>query len=59
MHELIPIGPLEISVKLPQGIEVRGLRFLVSGDTKSLARQEGWATFQVSSVLDHEVAVIE
>jgi len=59
MDELIPIGPLRIRVKLPPDVAGRGIQCLVSAGSKpSLDLQQRWATFQLPSVLDHEVVVI-
>jgi hypothetical protein len=35
------------------------LRLLVSGGATSPATGDGWARFELRSLLDHEVAVIE
>ena len=59
VHELIPAGPLRVRVRLPENTGGDGVRLLVSGGTKSLARQGSWAAFEAGAVLDHEVAVIE
>lgn len=59
VHELISIGPLEVSLKIPPDVDARALQFLVSRDRKPMARKDHWATFEVSSLLDHEVVVIE
>jgi Hypothetical glycosyl hydrolase 6 len=59
MDELIPIGPLRIRVTLPADVAGQGIQCLVSAGTKpSLDIQQRWATFQLPSVLDHEVVVI-
>ena len=59
VDELIPVGPLRVSVKLPEGVGGRALRLLVSGEKAPLATDGGWHRFTVTSVLDHELAVIE
>jgi hypothetical protein len=59
VDELIPVGPLRVAVRLPDGVPGRRLRLLVSGGTTSPATADGWATFELRSLLDHEVAVIE
>jgi len=59
VHELIPVGPLTVRVKLPQGIRGERLRLTVSGGTSTPVRQNEWARFEVKSILDHEVAVLE
>ncbi|MGD0498410.1 MAG: alpha-amylase family protein [Bryobacteraceae bacterium] len=58
IDELIPIGPLEITVKLPDDVKGRTVQHLVSGAKAPAAVKQGWATFELKSVLDHEVAVI-
>jgi len=58
IHELIPVGPLRVRVKLPPDVDGKSLRLLVSGGGGTMATENGWARFEVRSVLDHEVAVI-
>ncbi|HTB63631.1 MAG TPA: beta-galactosidase [Opitutales bacterium] len=58
-EEIIPVGPLKISVKLPDGVSGKSLRLLVSGQKPTLSVASGWANFELSSILDHEVAVLE
>jgi hypothetical protein len=58
IDELIPVGPLKIRVKLPEGVAGRTLRYLVSGGGGALSVERGWASFECKSVLDHEVVVI-
>lgn len=59
VHELIPVGPLTVRVKLPEGVRCERLRLTVSGETPKPVRQKEWARFEVKSILDHEVAVLE
>jgi hypothetical protein len=58
VHELIPIGPLQVRVKLPA--DVRGGRadLLVSGRAVTTGTTAGWSRLEVTSILDHEVIVI-
>ena len=56
--ELLPVGPLRVSIKLPEGIRGRNLRLLVSGGTGLAATGKGWSRFEIKSILDHEVAVL-
>jgi hypothetical protein len=58
VDELIPIGPLRVRVKLPQGLGGRSAKYLVSAGTAPAAVRQGWAEFEVKSILDHEVVVI-
>jgi Hypothetical glycosyl hydrolase 6 len=58
IDELIPVGPVKVSVRLPREVRGRGVRLLVSGASPVGGVREGWCTFELRSVLDHEVAVI-
>ena len=55
---LLPIGPIRVRVKLPEGVRARNRRFLVSGEKHSVSSNKGWSHFEVKSILDHEVAVL-
>ena len=59
VDELIPVGPLRVRLRLPSGVPGRSLRLLVSGRAAPVVTQAGWSRFEVPSVLDHEVVVIE
>lgn len=52
---LVPIGPVRVSVKGEGG----RVRLLVAGTTPEARSVGGRLTFEVASVLDHEVAVID
>jgi hypothetical protein len=58
IHELIPIGPLKVRVKLPADVNGGNLHFLVAGTRPTASVRDGWASFECRSVLDHEVVVI-
>ena len=58
IHELIPTGPLNVSIKLPQGIAVKNMRFLVNDHSAPASINNGWVNFDVKSVLSHEVIVL-
>lgn len=58
VDELIPIGPLQVKIRLPDGVRGNRAQFLVSKTTASLIVDHGWGAFQVQSILDHEVALI-
>ncbi|HEY5911503.1 MAG TPA: alpha-amylase family protein [Verrucomicrobiae bacterium] len=58
VHELIPIGPLDVCVKLPEDVRGKSLRLLVSGAKASVSTAKGWARFEIRNILDHEVAVL-
>jgi hypothetical protein len=59
IDELIPSGPVQVSVKLPADVHGRGGKMLVSGSSFRPAVASGWATANIPSVLDHEVIVLE
>jgi hypothetical protein len=58
VDELISIGPFHVHVALPKDIPARNVRLLVSGDKHRVATKDGWASFEIKSILDHEVAVL-
>ncbi len=57
--ELIPIGPVEIRLKLPEGAKAHGIRCLVSGNNLEPVEQAGWISVVVEKMVDHEVLVVE
>jgi Hypothetical glycosyl hydrolase 6/TAT (twin-arginine translocation) pathway signal sequence len=60
VEELIPVGPLKVRVKLPEGVQGKRLLLAVSGANNApVTHQAGWAQFEVESLLDHELAVLE
>jgi hypothetical protein len=58
MDELIPVGPIEVKLKLPEGVRGSSIELLVSGGKAAGSPHQGWTTFEVKSIADHEVAVI-
>jgi hypothetical protein len=58
VDELIRVGPFKVSVRVPEGLAPRTCRLLVAGSQKPVRIASGMATFEVESVLDHEVIVI-
>jgi hypothetical protein len=58
MNELIAIGPIGIKLKLAEDVRGTRIQCLVSDHKPSLAFDGGWATFQLPSILDHEVVII-
>jgi hypothetical protein len=58
VDELVAIGPMKVRVALPKDIRIRNARLLVSGNKIRLSAKDGWASFEVRSILDHEVAVL-
>jgi hypothetical protein len=58
IDELIAIGPLQVKIKLPQGIGGRSARRLVSTGAAPVTVSQGWAELEVRSILDHEVVLV-
>ena len=59
VDELIPVGPLNISVRLPAGFRPRAVRRLVAERTEPGVVRAGSLHFVLDAVLDHEVVVLE
>ena len=58
VHELVPVGPLRVRVKLPADVRGKRGRLLVAGKTVPGAAGAGWSRIEIRSVLDHEVLVM-
>jgi hypothetical protein len=58
LYELIPIGPLQVHLQLPQGLGGRSAQLLVAGTTADAHLEDGWVRFEIPALLDHEVAVV-
>ena len=58
VHQLVPVGPFQVRVRLSEGVPGGSARLLVSGQEVTLRTDDGWAAFEVGTILDHEVVVI-
>lgn len=58
VHELIPVGPLQVRVKLIDDVRSASVLSLVSGRKLPSTTENGRVSFVVRSLLDHEVTVI-
>ena len=58
VHELIPVGPLDVRVKLEADVPGRGAKRLVARNEVRTEPADGWASFELPTLLDHEVVVI-
>jgi hypothetical protein len=58
VDELIPVGPLQVRVKLEPDVRGKNVKFLVTGQKHSATVNNGWSHFQINSILDHEVVVL-
>lgn len=58
IHDLIHVGPFKVQVKLPAGVHAKSLRLLISNQPVASTIKNGWVSFEVKSILDHEVVVL-
>ncbi len=58
MEELIPVGPIQVKMRLPEGVSANNVEYLVSGARMPLRAAQSWVSFEVKSIPDHEVVVI-
>ncbi len=58
VDELIPVGPLQVRVKLEPDVRGKNVKFLVAGQKHSTTVKNGWSHFQINSILDHEVVIL-
>jgi hypothetical protein len=58
IDELMPIGPLDVGMKLPAGVRARTARLTVSAGTVPVKTNHGWVEFGIKSILDHEMVVV-
>ena len=59
LHELMPAGPFEVAVQLPAAVADGTARCLVAERELAVTSVDGWAHFEIPSITDHEVVVIE
>ncbi len=58
VDEYIPVGPVKVRVRLPDGVNAGNLRPLVSSQKIGFTIKNGWTEFVINSITDHEVIVI-
>jgi hypothetical protein len=58
LDELIPIGPLRVKIKLRSNLTGNYIHRLVSNQKLTAKVSEGHTSFELQSILDHEVIVI-
>ena len=59
IDELIPVGPISVGVRLVEGLRASRVRLLVSEKDATVSANAGWVRFSISSIVDHEVVVVE
>ncbi len=58
VEEFIPVGPVKISVKLPDNVSGKKLKLLVSEQDISAEIKDGWMNFIIPTLIDHEVVIL-
>lgn len=58
VHEILPVGPLKVSVRLPSGMHANRVQLRVAGKDAAIELTDNWCSFAVDRIDDHEVAVI-
>ncbi len=59
IDDLVPVGPLEVRVRLPKDVSGSSVRLMVAGSGAEAKVDGGRVRFEVRSIADHELAVIE
>jgi hypothetical protein len=59
LRELIPIGPQEVVVRMPNGASARSVRLLVADRKIDVQQQGGRLSVTIPSILDHEVIAVD
>jgi hypothetical protein len=59
VHELVPVGPFKVKVRLEPGAAGGSARLLVAEREVPCAVVAGFARFEIPRIEDHEVVVIE
>jgi hypothetical protein len=59
VHELVPIGPLRIRIRTANASSRAKVRSLVSNAALRAENRDGWCEFELMSILDHEVVVLD
>jgi hypothetical protein len=59
VRELIPVGPQEVRVRLPEGTRPRQVRLLAAEKNPRVHHSGGFLSVSVPSILDHEVVAID
>ena len=59
IDELIPAGPVKVTLKLPRGVRGSSVKMLVSANQVKSEVANDIVQVTIPSILDHEVLVIE
>jgi hypothetical protein len=58
-EEVIPVGPLLVSVRVPADVSVKSLRTTVSQRREAVVARGGRVEFELRSLADHELVILE
>jgi hypothetical protein len=58
LEELVPVGPVDIKVRLPKKVRGKNVELRVSNKKMSGNIDNGWTSFTIPSISDHEMVVI-
>ena len=58
LEEFIPIGPIEVKVRLPKKIRGKNIELRVSNKKINGDIAGGWTSFTIPSLVDHELVII-
>ena len=58
LDEYIPVGPITVKVKLPEGVSGDYPNLMVAGQRIVGNVSNGWSSFQVTSITNHELVVL-
>ena len=58
LEEYIPVGPITVKVKLPEDVSGDFPNLMVAGQRIVSNVSNGWSTFNISSILNHELVVL-
>jgi hypothetical protein len=56
--EFIPVGPIRVRVRLPEGRHGKDVRLLVANQRLATTVSKGWSSFRLEVLRDHEVVVV-
>jgi hypothetical protein len=59
VREFVPVGPLTVRLRLPEGRRARRVQLLVAGTVPRVDDTAGALTVTVPAVLDHEVIAVD
>ena len=58
-REFLPVGPLKLRIRLPEGHKARQVHFLVGSGSPSVQEEPGLLTVAIPSIWNHEVVAVD